>query len=135
VRFDSEFYKAKKNGASRTAAPGAAEKEPPYLCKVTMLDTGEQGVLIIPQVLRTEVGDYFPDNSYVNLMFRIVRHKLEGKAYNTFDIAEIETDGEIEELPVHPHVEIDDGSSAAFNEDAGLDAPDHGVEHKKGKKK
>jgi hypothetical protein len=137
VRFDSEFFKAKKNGASRNPTAGAVQKEPPYLAKITMLDDGSQGVMIVPQVLRTEIEDYFPEQAYKGLMFRIVRHKLEGKDFNTFDIAEIETDGELEELPnENGHGGIDDGISADFNEDAGLDAPDHGVtEHKKGKKK
>jgi hypothetical protein len=138
VRFDSAFYKAKKNGVSRTPVAGAAEKEPPYLAKITLLDDNSQGVMIIPQVLRTEIGDYYPEEAYVGLMFRIIRHKLEGKSYNTFDIAEIETDGELEELPSTvediEHADEVASASANFNEDEGLSEPDHGV-HKKGKKK
>jgi hypothetical protein len=138
VKFDSAFYKAKKNGTPRTVAPGVQEKEPPYLAKITLLDDSSQGVMIIPQVLRTEIDDYYPDEAYVGLQFRIVRHKLEGKSYNTFDIAEIETDGELEELPSTvediEHADEVAAASANFNEDEGLNEPDHGT-HKKGKKK
>lgn len=94
VRFDGAIVKAKETEGSRRQSPDQPKKEPPYLAQVTMLDDGTQGVIIVPHVLRSDILDAYPDDGYVNLCFRLVKHKLESKAYSTWEIAEIELDNE-----------------------------------------
>jgi hypothetical protein len=113
VRFDEKIFKAKpvtKARASSTAEDGPS-KQPPMLSRVTLLSemkdgtlVGERGQIIIPTVLFTELVDFYPEHSYVGKIFQIIRHRLEGKSYNTFEVSEVHPTCEIiEEEGARPH--------------------------------
>lgn len=91
-----EIYKAKDVARTRKESE---PKDPPYLCSVTDMTTGEEGVIIVPTVLRSELEDFYPDSTYIGRVFQICKHKIEGKRYSTWDIAEMEPDeGEGEDV-------------------------------------
>lgn len=125
VRFDFEIYKAKENAARRKAPDDKPAQEPPHLCKITLLDDMSQGVMIIPTVLKTELEDAYPAADYVGRCFRLVRHRLEGRRYNTFEISEIEVEGlpEITEHKVmrmeHEHTDPETPTDAETPDSAG----------------
>lgn len=97
-RVEAPIYKAKENSApSRKSPEDGAKQEAPHLVSVTLLDDNTRGVIVVPHVLRTELEDAYPDNAYVGRMFQVIKHKIEGKRYNDFEINEIETDGELSE--------------------------------------
>lgn len=78
--------------ASRVAMPVKESKmEPPDLCDVLNLETGELQVLILNKVLKSELLRAFPDDSYVGKKFAIVRAKAkdEDKRYKTYRILEL----------------------------------------------
>jgi hypothetical protein len=89
VRFETAAEKAKP---AKTVKAGTSEvvKEPPFLARVTNLETGEIQEIILGAVLLSELDDGYPEKSYVGKAFRICLHKLDGKAYNTYDLDEIE---------------------------------------------
>lgn len=91
LRFEGKIIQAEDDPAIRRD-----NKEPPYLASVIMLETGEEGNIICPHVLRKELDKHYPDDCYVGLCFRIVPHKLSTRRYNTYEIDEIESDGEID---------------------------------------
>jgi hypothetical protein len=68
---------------------GDEKKEPPHLANVKDMDTGEIGLIICPHVLRSELNNSYPDAGYVGKYFEITQHKVEGKNYTVFDIAEV----------------------------------------------
>lgn len=66
-------------------------KEPPFVCKVTELESGEVAQIICPAVMTSELNKHYPDDTYVGKMFSVCRHeKAAGKNYATFSIAEVE---------------------------------------------
>lgn len=82
VRIETPFETAKptKNDT----------KEPPTICRVTNLETGELCQLIVPVVLKSELNENFPDAGYVGKCFELIKHKIEGdKKYSTWGITEI----------------------------------------------
>lgn len=64
-------------------------KEPPFLAEVRNEDTGEIAHMVVPTVLRKELEKQYAGEAYVLKSFDICQHKLPGKDYNTFDIAEV----------------------------------------------
>jgi hypothetical protein len=94
-RFDGAIFKADDNDRPRKESE---PKEPPYLAHVLNLETGEMGQIITPAVLKSELEKAYPKDSYVGKAFSLQRHKVEGKRYSTWDIAEIE----IEEIELEP---------------------------------
>ena len=81
LRFESEPWKAK--------AVSGQDKQPPTLCRVTNLETGELAEIIMPVVLEKELADAYPDG-LKGLGFAVIKHKLESKKYSTWEIAELD---------------------------------------------
>jgi len=105
VRFDEAMYRAEDDAAQRKVKEGAAEKKPPMLCRVTMLDTGEQGVIIVPMLLEKDLNRVYPDNGYVGGFFAIQKVKIPtkgGQTVNVFQIVEIEEDAAEETVDAQP---------------------------------
>lgn len=97
LRFDSEIFRAKENTKGPVGADGKM-KQPPFLAHVTHLESGAKGQIIVPAVLKSDLEDSYPEGSYVGHSFLIInKGKKAGKEYNTFELAEIETEGEVAE--------------------------------------
>lgn len=89
----TRYYRA--DGAMFTGKPinegaGKPKKDPAILMYVTDLETGEQGQCICAAVLRSILNEEYPEEAYVGKSFAIKQHKIAGKDYNGFDVAEIE---------------------------------------------
>jgi len=98
MRFECPIFKAKdevKRRAPRNPdADPAPRQEPPMLVRVTDFTNGEpvKGEIIVPAVLETELKDAYPDDTYVGKTFLLVKHRPDGKRYNTFEVSEVEID-------------------------------------------
>jgi hypothetical protein len=95
-RIEGEIYKARDASTPRKS-PEDEKQSPPNLMSVTLLDDNTRGVIVVPHVLHDELTAAYPDGSYVGRMFQVIKHKIEGKRYNDFEINEIESDGIVEE--------------------------------------
>lgn len=86
------------------------DKKPPTLATVVNLESGELGQIILAEVLKTELSEAYPNNSYVGKGFEITKQKRkEGKRYDPYALAEIEVPEafakmtlESSEVPVTP---------------------------------
>ncbi len=87
-RFDDAIHIGKEIAANR-----AAQKEPPHLARVTNMETGEQGEIILGAVLLKELTENYPNDAYVSKVFLIqkvgVKEGTGGKRYNTYKLAEV----------------------------------------------
>lgn len=71
---------------------GGKEMEPATVCTVVKLDTGEQANMLIPAVVKGNLQEHYPNDSYVGCMFQITNNgkRSETQRYNDFSIIEIE---------------------------------------------
>lgn len=105
-KLESEIFQAKEMKSRQPQDPSKAMKQPPMLCRVLHLESGARGEIIVPAVLKLELEEAYPSASYVGRSFLIInKGKKAGKDYNTFEIAEIETDGEVDDQPQHKAVD------------------------------
>lgn len=66
-------------------------RKPPTLIEVLDLTTGEMAQLIASTIIKTELGEAYPNDSYVGLAFEITKQKRkEGREYDPYSIIEIE---------------------------------------------
>lgn len=64
--------------------------DPPTLCHVTDVATGEMGTFVIPSMVSGNLSEQYPDDSYVGKTFAIQhKGKRDGKRYADFQVAEI----------------------------------------------
>lgn len=90
-KLTSEIYQGKKivTGDKKKDA-----EEPAFLVKVIDLQSGEEGEIFAPEVLKGILEENYEldgSDSYVGRGFRITRHKkASGKRYNTFTVHELE---------------------------------------------
>jgi hypothetical protein len=82
------------------AASGRPAKDPPTLCDVIDLATGELQILVMNKVLLSELDRAFPDNGYVGRSFAIVRHGHQDatdtdKRYKLYKILELKKEGAV----------------------------------------
>lgn len=144
LRFDGEIFRAKENTKGPVGADGKM-KQPPFIAHVTHLESGAKGQIIVPTVLKADLEDAYPEGSYVKRSFLIVnKGKKAGKEYNTFELAEIETDGETEDdKPVGMVAAITEADKIAERTNETVSETPHDAEpevahnpapHKKGKK-
>jgi hypothetical protein len=71
------------------------EKEPASTMPsafVTDLITGKIGQLVLSQVLNDAIIKEYPNTEHVNRCFRIVKHKVNGKRYFSYEVDEIEVE-------------------------------------------
>lgn len=89
IRVETEFKKADPVKASKND-DDSPKQEPPIICRVTNLETGELNDFIVPVVLRSELEENYPNAGYIGKCFEVIKRKLDGtKKYNTFSITEI----------------------------------------------
>lgn len=78
-------------GKEIPAKAGEDQMPPVTLVNIINLETGEDMQLILNKVLQGTLEEEYPDESYVNLCFKVVKKaKGSGKKYHTFLIAEVE---------------------------------------------
>lgn len=75
----------------------ASDMAPPVIAPVTELENGIVGEIICPTVLEEELNKQYPDQKYVGKCFRLIKHRLQGKKYSTFEILEIEIEADEEQ--------------------------------------
>jgi hypothetical protein len=89
LRFDVPYYVGKVVDD---------KKEPPTMCKVTDMETGELGEIILGQILKEKLAEHYPDNGYVGKIFAISKSAPEGsRKYSLFHIAEVQDEPEVEQ--------------------------------------
>lgn len=70
------------------------QKKPPMIFNVVNLETGEAMQLVAGAVVQSEIVENYPDDSYVNKCFMIIKGKKKelsgGRGYFTYEIAQIE---------------------------------------------
>lgn len=88
VRIDSPIVESKVN-ADRKGRDGEIMK-PADVCNVTNLETGEVATIICGMVLKNKLEETYPDQKYVGRAFEITQHKVEGKRWRAYTIAELE---------------------------------------------
>lgn len=68
------------------------KREPATVCPVTDMATGEVFTFIVPAVVRENLRDNYPDDSYVGKTFWIVNKgkRSESQRYNDFEVSEVE---------------------------------------------
>jgi hypothetical protein len=119
LRIDERVFLAKAN--VKRASEGAPVKQPPVLARVTVISEaggklyGNRYQIIVPTVMLKELEDSYADHAYVGKVFCVIRHRLEGRTYNTFEITEVAVNVPIiEEEGARPHMGTDvlDGDEA-----------------------
>lgn len=65
-------------------------QEPPVLCQVTNLFTGERAQMIAGAVFHSEITKQYPNDSYVGKSFQFTVQKASGKRYKVPMISEVE---------------------------------------------
>lgn len=94
ARFNALTEEEQKS-VDRPQAPN-----PPELCQVVNLMTGEINQMIVGAVLKSELEREYPNASYVGKAFQIQKAKVQGKRYSAYQIAELELEEEqAEEKP------------------------------------
>jgi hypothetical protein len=80
-----------KNIKARTPAPGEKEKEPATILNVIDLENGGEAQMIVNAVVKSVLTESYPGDTYVGKCFSITKlARAAGKAYNPFNIVEIE---------------------------------------------
>lgn len=77
----------KVDAATGEVKPG---KEPAMIAFVDDLETDKERIIICSTVLRKELADAYPDDSYVGKCFGFKQTKIEGKSYNLVELWEVE---------------------------------------------
>lgn len=91
VRFDGAIYQGEElKGQDKSGAPKMA---PAHLANVQDLQSNTGKLIIVNNVLGSELTRLYPNNSYVGKEFSIImRPSPTGKRYKTFEIFELEAD-------------------------------------------
>lgn len=75
-------------------APGKEtdkQMEPATVCAVVDVVSGEMGNFVVPAVVRGNLEEKYPDDSYVGCVFQITHNgKRQGKRYADFTVIELE---------------------------------------------
>lgn len=88
-------YFLRFDGAMHQGKTVDDKKEPPIMAEVTDMETGEQGLIILGQVLRENLKAAYPEDSYVGKIFSIEKSAPEGaRKYSLWNIAEVEEEAD-----------------------------------------
>lgn len=67
-------------------------RKPPTLVEVIDLQSGEISQIIASTIIKTELTEAYPNDSYLGCSFEIIKQKRkEGREYDPYSIAEVET--------------------------------------------
>jgi hypothetical protein len=90
------------------------KKEPPTMARVTDMETGEVGEIILGLVLKENLFDAYPDDSYVGKIFRIAKNAPEGaRKYALWEVLEVELEDDAPEATSEATSKANKGKSAA----------------------
>lgn len=90
-----KLYALKITDALRVSTyKGEKDEKPADICGVIDMTTGALHTFLVPAVVKKNIEDNYPDNSYIGKVFAVQKlPKRPGKRYFDFNIAEIEEDG------------------------------------------
>lgn len=75
--------------------PKKAKEKPATICSITDMQTGGVAILLIPEVMKRNLNEAYPGDTYVNRVFGIQKlSKRPGKRYFDLEIAELEAEAE-----------------------------------------
>ena len=78
-------------GRPQPAKPGEEPQKPATVVPIVNVETGEAMQLVLGAALASTLAESYPEDSYVEKGFRIVKHdKRPGKRYFTYSVDEIE---------------------------------------------
>jgi hypothetical protein len=91
VKILDEIRVSKVEG--KPDAEGKKQK-PADICTVTNVESGEQAILLVPAVVKSNLERDYPSAGYVDKVFfiRCDGKRKEGQRYNDFTIIEVEAD-------------------------------------------
>ena len=89
--IDTPFYVRIETPMTKSKVKPKKGEEPPTVCEVTNLETGEQMIMICGAVIENTFMDEYEADSYVGRCFQITKHKISGsQKFNAHTIIEIE---------------------------------------------
>ena len=65
------------------------DKEAPQMCVAVDLETGEEGRIIVPAVMKKELEEQYPSEAYVGRCFSVVLTRVPEKRYNIVSLSEV----------------------------------------------
>lgn len=89
ARKIKEEYTDPETGEVKTRDAMSKVQEPPVLCQVTNLFTGERAQMIAGAVFHSEITKQYPDDTYVGRSFQFSVQKASGKRYKVPMISEV----------------------------------------------
>lgn len=89
ARKIKEEYTDPETGEVKTRDAMSKVQEPPVLCQVTNLFTGERAQMIAGAVFHSEITKKYPDDAYVGRSFQFSVQKASGKRYKVPMISEV----------------------------------------------
>jgi len=90
VKFESKIETKKKMEKDEA---GKMVEKTIDVARVTDLTTGESVQIVIGSVLRSDLGEHYPNDSYVGKGFRLQKKDVPGKRYKTYEIDELDLSG------------------------------------------
>ena len=89
IRADSEF----RVSTYVDPDPKKASEKPATICEATNMETGEVVLWLVPEVVKKNLEEAYPDGGYNGRIFACQKlPKRPGKRYFDFQIAEVELD-------------------------------------------
>lgn len=92
VRKVKEEFTNPETGVIETRIVESKPQEPPVLCQVTNLYTGERMQMIAGSVFHSEITKKYTDDSYVGKSFAFKVYAIQGKRYKGVELAEVEVE-------------------------------------------
>lgn len=94
VKFTGPIHLGKEMAPKAKVDPRTGEvieekRAPAHIATIKNLETGENGMLIVATVMRKELEENYPGESYIGKSFGFVQTKVEGKSYNLVEIWEV----------------------------------------------
>lgn len=65
------------------------QKEAATLLEAVDCETGQVGQIVVPTVMRKELGEQYPKDAYVNKFFEVILTRVSNKNYNIVGLTEI----------------------------------------------
>ena len=79
-----------KQKQEKNEKTGAMEEKTIDVAHIVMLDSGEEGQIVVGDVLKKNLDENYPDAGYVGKGFQIEKKQVPGKRYMNYLIDEIE---------------------------------------------
>jgi len=78
--------------------PDGTDEEPPMLMHIINMETGEHGQIMVAEIIKTELTEKYPKNTYIGHAFGIMKgERKPGKRYDPYEIEELEIPDELAE--------------------------------------